>query len=748
MNFLDELNPEQRKAAEQIAGPVIVIAGAGSGKTRVLTYRIAYMIDNDIDPGSILALTFTNKAAKEMKERIAQLVGEGEARQLWMGTFHSIFARILRRESLRIGYPSNFTIYDADDSKSLIKKLIKELDLDDKVYKPSAIQHRISSAKNALISSDLYNDDPILLEEDRAARRPFTGEIYRQYDVRCFRAGAMDFDDLLLKTHLLLQGHPEVLLKYQEKFKFILVDEYQDTNTTQAAILRKLAARHENICVVGDDAQSIYSFRGASIKNILSFQKEYPDANLYKLEQNYRSTGTIVAAANDLISKNREQLKKKVWTQNSGGEKIKVLKALSDNEEGMLIAADIISHRREHQLDARDFAVLYRTNYQSRAIEEALRKKDIPYRIYGGLSFYQRKEVKDCICYFRSVINPRDEEALTRIINLPKRGIGETTVAKISMIAKEAGVSLWDVLSQPKNYNASIASGVALKIRDFCTTIAGLHQLLEKENAFDLALRILNTSGLLREMHSDKTVEGVNRYENVQELLNGIKEFVTHAEAGEDENIDGSAHTLATYMQDIALLTDADKSDPLADVVTLMTIHASKGLEFPYVFVCGLEENLFPSMLSMQSRADLEEERRLFYVAITRAKAKLTLSYSTSRFRWGNLSSCEPSRFLAELPEDCLDFVRPTAKIPPSQVAKPRPLLRNLKPVGDVTTSPTVINASFSLSAGQRISHERFGTGTIVSIEGDDDNRKALIDFEMAGRKQLLLKFARLYPIN
>jgi DNA helicase-2/ATP-dependent DNA helicase PcrA len=748
VNFLEELNPEQRRAAEQIAGPVIVIAGAGSGKTRVLTYRIAYMIENDIRPSEILALTFTNKAAKEMKERIAHLVGEVEAKQLWMGTFHSIFARILRIEASKLGYSQNFTIYDSDDSKSLIKKIINELNLDDKTYKPAQIQQRISGAKNALITAELYKSDSIVAEEDRSARRPLTGEIYSRYEQRCFQAGAMDFDDLLLKTYLLLNNFPALLLKYQEKFKFILVDEYQDTNTTQASILRKLAARHENICVVGDDAQSIYSFRGASIKNILSFQKEYSEAKLFKLEQNYRSTGTIVEAANDLISKNKEQLKKKVWTHNDTGERIRLLKAHSDNEEGNLIAAEVIAVRREFQVPAKDFAILYRTNYQSRAIEEALRKKDIPYRIYGGLSFYQRKEVKDCVAYFRAVINPRDEEAVMRIINLPKRGIGDTTLNKLSISATENSCSVWEIMLNPQKFGVTLPTSTVIKLKEFCSLIGGLNSISEKENAFDLAMKILNMSGLLREMHSDKTIEGVNRYENIQELLSGIKEFV---ETPQNEELDAEVRDLTTsktmsrYLQDIALLTDADKADPDADVVSLMTIHASKGLEFPFVFVCGLEENLFPSLLSTQSRADLEEERRLFYVSVTRAKMKLILSYSTSRFRWGSLASCEPSRFLNELPMHLLDKGQPEVRVQGSTSFLPNN--RKLKPVGmaklELKAAPT---GSFSI--GQRIQHERFGAGQIVALEGDQDNKKAIIEFETAGRKQLLLKFARLFPLN
>ena len=637
MNFLDDLNEAQRKAAEHMEGPVMVIAGAGSGKTRVLTYRIANLLESGVESYNILALTFTNKAAREMKERISRLVGPEAAASLWMGTFHSIFSRILRMESDKIGYPRNFTIYDTTDSKSMIKRIIKEMNLDDKVYKPGLVYNRISSAKNNLLSPRAYQDNPTIAKEDAYAKKPLIGEIYEKYQNRCFRAGAMDFDDLLFQTNLLLRDSPESLLKYQEKFKFILVDEYQDTNYSQSIILKRLAARHENICVVGDDAQSIYAFRGANIQNILNFKRTYADATVYKLEQNYRSTQTIVNAANSIIKKNKEQIDKKVWTSNDEGHKIKLIKANSDNEEGRSVANEIYQLANEEKCNWQSFAILYRTNAQSRAMEESLRKIDIPYKIYGGTSFYQRKEIKDILAYFRAVINHNDEEAVKRIINYPKRAIGQTTVDKMSVYANDKQLSFWEVISNIRQYHTGISPASASKVEGFAHMIRSFEPDIEKLDAFDLASKIASSSRILHELYQDKSIEGVSRYENVQELLAGIKEFCESAPEGETRH-------LPDFMQDVALLTDQDEEkDKDPNRVSLMTIHAAKGLEFPFVFIVGLEENLFPSQLSTSSRSDLEEERRLFYVAVTRAEQKAFLSYALSRYRWGNLIYCDPA---------------------------------------------------------------------------------------------------------
>ncbi|MGB0403028.1 MAG: ATP-dependent helicase [Salibacteraceae bacterium] len=765
--YLNELNEAQRAAVIKVDGPIMVIAGAGSGKTRVLTYRIVHMIQNNIDPFNILALTFTNKAAKEMKERISTKVGFSEARNIWMGTFHSIFARILRSEATLLGYPSNFTIYDSDDSKSLIKRIIKELNLDDKVYKPNLVLSRISSAKNNLISATSYKNNAVLQQEDFQSRKPELGRIYEIYSKRCFQAGAMDFDDLLFKTNILFRDHPATLLKYQDKFKYILVDEYQDTNYSQYLILKKLAARFENICVVGDDAQSIYAFRGANIQNMLNFQNEYSDTHVFKLEQNYRSTQNIVKAANGLIAKNQEQLKKDVWTDNQEGEKVRIIKTMSDNEEGFEVANDIFYRIKNEQRPNKDFAVLYRTNSQSRAIEEALRKKDIHYRIFGGLSFYHRKEIKDILAYFRLAINPQDEEALKRSINYPKRGIGNTTLDKILLAANKFETSVWNIINAPLKYQVQVSSSVVSKLKGFTELITTFHEISEKGDAFEVASKIASSSGILKELYIDKSVEGVARYDNIQELLSGIKEFAENdtIQEGVDLPEGNDQRTLPVYMQDIALLTDNDKKSEDNNVVSLMTIHASKGLEFPYVYIVGMEENLFPSQLSINSRTELEEERRLFYVALTRAEHKATLSFATTRYKWGNLTYAEPSRFLQELDPRFID--QPEQKSSPKalkntgfnnqsfEVSNSSPVsnfkkVRNFnpKPTGSQNSNSKADNFTAAdpslLNVGNSVIHQRFGKGKVTNIEGPLGNQKATVMFDQVGEKKLLLKFAKL----
>ncbi|MEW6468993.1 MAG: UvrD-helicase domain-containing protein [Bacteroidota bacterium] len=798
-NYLDELNEAQRAAVECTEGPVMIVAGAGSGKTRVLTYRIAHLMNKGVDAFNILALTFTNKAAREMKERITRIVGSGEARNLWMGTFHSVFARILRVEAEKLGYPSNFTIYDTDDSKSLIKTILREQGIDEKVYKPSLVLGRISAAKNNLISPMAYANNAQLAEDDRMSGKPKMGLIYEIYARRCFKAGAMDFDDLLYQTNILLRDFPDVLNKYQMKFRYILVDEYQDTNFSQYVIVKQLAAKFENICVVGDDAQSIYAFRGANIQNILNFEKDYPDLNTFKLEQNYRSTKIIVNAANKVIANNKDQIKKLVWTDNIHGDKIRVQRALTDNEEGWLVANSIFEIRMNHQAHYKDFAILYRTNAQSRAMEEALRKKNIPYKIYGGLSFYQRKEIKDLLAYFRLAINNHDEEALKRVINFPARGIGDTTVSKIVLAANDHGISTWTVLENLGEFGLGINAATTGKISEFVTLIKSFSSMLPVTSAYDLGEHIATASGILRELYNDKTPEGVSRYENIQELLNGLKEF---SEKGEKEielpadpeipnaqltgeagsegatNLPGrqAGHNLQTlnlYMQDIALLTDADKKEEDGedrDFVSLMTIHAAKGLEFPYVFIVGMEENLFPSQLSLTSRTDLEEERRLFYVALTRAEKKVHISFAATRYRWGNLISCEPSRFIDEIADEYLDYIMPEEPVkkqngnagtgrlfgkkrqeekkssaPPPVVKQNLVKLSSAQHKGAANGNSEQLK---DLQAGMEVYHERFGNGTVIAIEGEYPNSKATVAFEGIGHKQLLLKFARLRILN
>ncbi len=750
MDVFEGLNSAQVDAVKVIDGPMMIIAGAGSGKTKVLTHRTANLISNGVDPFNILALTFTNKAAKEMKHRISSMVGENEGRNIWMGTFHSIFAKILRTEHQKIGYPSNFTIYDTQDSKSVIKSIIKEKKLDDKLYKPGIVYNRISAAKNSLISANNYIENSEIKSADRSTGRPFIGEIYLSYQNKCFRSGAMDFDDLLFKTNVLLQQHPEILYKYQEKFKYILVDEYQDTNHAQYLIVKSLAARYENICVVGDDAQSIYSFRGANIQNILNFRKDYPDYQLFKLEQNYRSTKTIVNAANSIIKVNKEQIKKKVWTSNSDGDKIKVLKAYSDNEEGKIIANDIFEESNNQNSSFYNFAILYRTNAQSRSFEESMRKLNIPYKIYGGLSFYQRKEIKDLLAYFRLSANLKDEESLKRIINYPKRGIGLTTINKASICANNSNVSLWDVLNSPEQFGFVLNEGTRAKIESFTMMIKSFNTKIDKDDAYAVALEIAKQSELIKNLSSDKTPEGIVRFENIQELLNGIQEFT---KTEEEEKT-----TLADFMLDVALLTDVDnEKEEDHNRVSMMTIHASKGLEFQNVYIVGLEENLFPSQLSLNSRNDLEEERRLFYVALTRAKNKATLSYAASRFKWGNFINCEPSRFIEEIdPNYIIESktkkyfgAKKTISKPsiPSKNIFTKPQ-RNLKRV-DKNTSISNINPSdlTKITIGSEVKHERFGKGKIIELQGDFPNTKATVFFPSSGQKQLLLKFAKLQLI-
>ena len=773
MSYLEELNDAQRSAVLHKDGPSMVIAGAGSGKTRVLTYRIAHLIHGGVDPFNILALTFTNKAAREMKTRISKIVGDNEAKNLWMGTFHSVFAKLLRFEGHHLGFPSNFTIYDTQDSQRLISSIIKEMGLDKDIYKYKQIQQRISAFKNSLITVKAYYNNPELQEADAIARKPRMGEIYNEYVNRLFKAGAMDFDDLLLRTNELLNRFPEVLVRYQERFKYILVDEYQDTNHSQYLIVKALSDRYQNICVVGDDAQSIYSFRGANISNILNFQRDYDQVAVYRLEQNYRSTNTIVRAANSVISKNKDQIEKQVWTDNPDGDKIIVHRSATDADEGRYVASTLFEWKLNNQLKNGDFAVLYRTNSQSRAIEDALRKRDIPYRIYGGLSFYQRKEIKDVLAYLRLVINPKDEEALMRVINYPTRGIGQTTLDKLVVAAKETGMSVFELLSAENRSSLKINASTSNRLEDFATMIRSFQILAESADAFTLTEHVIKKSGLVLEMKKDGTPEGIARLENMEELLNGIQDFVE----GQRE-IDGATGSIAEFLEDVALATDLDKEVGDDDRVALMTIHLAKGLEFPYVFIVGMEEDLFPSAMSMNTRAELEEERRLFYVALTRAEKQAVLTYTINRYRWGKLIDAEPSRFIEEIDEQYLDnqvvdfrrnfspyldtslfgevdhsklrTVKPKVGIPPS-IGKPtEKQLQKLRKIKPSSVQPAAESATLyaDLSVGVKVNHERFGTGVVQSIEGIGVNKKAEIQFESGGIKKLLLKFAKLQIIK
>jgi DNA helicase-2/ATP-dependent DNA helicase PcrA len=751
-DYLNELNEPQRKAVLNIEGPSLIIAGAGSGKTRVLTYRIAHLIkSHHVDPFNILALTFTNKAASEMRERIEKIVGD-DAKNIWMGTFHSVFAKILRIEGHLIGFPSNFSIYDTDDSKSLLKAIIKELNLDDKVYKPNVVYNRISGAKNRLISWREYQNNPVYKADDVSAMKPELGRIYQIYVERCFKASAMDFDDLLFNTYILFRDHVDVLNKYQQFFHYVLIDEFQDTNIAQYIITKKLSAVRQNIAVVGDDAQSIYAFRGAEIHNILNLEKDYPDLQVYKLEQNYRSTQNIVNAANTVIKRNKTQLPKKLWTSNSEGDLLELIKANSDNEEGKLVASAIFEAKANRQLHNEDFVVLYRTNSQSRAIEEALRRMNIKYRIVGGLSFYQRREIKDLLCYLRFSVNHNDEEALKRIINLPKRGIGAGTINKIIVNANENQLSLWEVISNINEFGAGRAVG---NILEFSNLIKRFELEIQKKDAYEASNLIAKESGLLRELYEDKTIEGLNRYENVQELLNAIKEFVDNKE-NEDKS-------LSSFLQSVALITNLDEDDKEdQDRVTLMTIHMAKGLEFNHVFIVGMEEDLFPSQMMLASRADLEEERRLFYVAMTRARIKLVLSYAITRYRFGRLKSCDPSRFIDDIDPQYIKITRSAfPKIENNIVSSPfsrhgnTGYTSNLKkvthqaPVKKHIPSPGFQPSDTThLEKGMKVEHQKFGYGEVIQMDIDGANKKAKVKFDNFGEKTLLLTFAKLRICN
>ena len=770
--YISQLNDAQQQPVLQKDGPMIIIAGAGSGKTRVLTIRIAYLMHQGVDAFNILSLTFTNKAAREMKKRISDIVGSSEAKNLWMGTFHSVFARILRSEADKLGYPSNFSIYDSQDSVRLIGSIIKEMQLDRDIYKPKQILGRISSYKNSLITVKAYFNNPELQEADAMSKKPRLGEIYQAYVERCFKAGAMDFDDLLLKTNELLNLFPDVLAKYQNRFRYILVDEYQDTNHSQYLIVRALSDKFQNICVVGDDAQSIYAFRGANINNILNFQKDYAGVQTYRLEQNYRSSKNIVEAANSIIDKNKTKLDKIVWTANDDGPKIKVHRSLTDGEEGRFVASEIFEKKMQNQMMNGNFAILYRTNAQSRAMEDALRKRDIPYRIYGGLSFYQRKEIKDVLAYLRLVINPKDEEALIRVINYPARGIGDTTVEKLTIAANHYKRSIFEVMEHIDKIDLKINAGTRGRIQDFVTMIKSFQVIDQNQDAFYLSEHVTKKTGLIQEMKKDGTPEGIAKLENIEELLNGIKDFIE----GQKE-IDGARGALSEFMEDVALATDLDKDTGDDDRVALMTIHLAKGLEFPYVFVVGMEEDLFPSAMSMSTRSELEEERRLFYVALTRAEHQAYLTYAQSRYRWGKLTDSEPSRFIEEITGEYLEYLtpnegnyrykpmididvfgdvdksklrltKPQAGTPPKKYgedAEPTSV-RRLKPVSSNGSSS--VGASnlpdSKLNVGNIVMHERFGKGEVLNIEGAGADKKAEIKFEVGGIKKLLLRFARL----
>ena len=771
--YINELNEAQQQPVLQKDGPMIIIAGAGSGKTRVLTVRIAYLMSLGVDAFNILALTFTNKAAREMKSRIAGIVGSGEAKNLWMGTFHSVFARILRAEADKLGYPSNFTIYDSQDSVRLLSAIIKEMQLDKDIYKPKQLLSRISSYKNSLITVKAYFNNPDLQEADAMSKKPRTGEIYQNYVERCFKAGAMDFDDLLLKTNELLSRFPDVLAKYQDRFRYILVDEYQDTNHSQYLIVRALSDRFQNICVVGDDAQSIYAFRGANINNILNFQKDYENVQTYRLEQNYRSTKNIVEAANSIIDKNKTKLDKVVWTANDFGPKIKVNRSITDGEEGRFVASTIWEEKMQHQMLNGQFAILYRTNAQSRAMEDALRKRDIPYRIYGGLSFYQRKEIKDVLCYLRLVINPKDEEALMRVINYPARGIGDTTIEKLTIAANHYKRSVFEVMQNIDKIDLKLNSGTKQKLLDFVTMIQSFQVVNENQDAFYLTDMVTKKTGLVQELKKDATPEGIARIENIEELLNGIKDFTE----GQKE-IEGARGALAEFLEDVALATDLDKDTGDEDRVALMTIHLAKGLEFPYVFVVGLEEDLFPSAMSLSTRSDLEEERRLFYVALTRAEKQAYLTYAQSRYRWGKLTDSEPSRFIEEIDGQYLEYLTPTetnyrfkpmidadifgdvdkSKLrlmkpqsgtpPKNPEAHTNPNIRKLKPISSVGPGGSQTNYDGQLAPGTEVMHERFGRGIVVQLKGAGADKSAEIKFDVGGLKTLLLRFTKLQIIS
>ena len=757
-NLLQNLNKSQLEPTLQTDGPMIVIAGAGSGKTRVLTYKIAYLMSKGVDAYNILALTFTNKAAKEMKERISSMLEDNESKNLWIGTFHSVFAKILRIEADRLGYPSNFTIYDTQDSQRLVSSIISELNLDKEIYKYKQIYSRISSYKNNLITVKAYNSNNELIEADRQARRPRLIDIYTEYVNRCFKSGAMDFDDLLLKTNELLSRFPEVLSKYQNMFRYVLVDEYQDTNHSQYLIVKALSDKFQNICVVGDDAQSIYGFRGANINNILNFQKDYDDVKLFKLEQNYRSTKNIVKAANSLIEKNQKRLEKVVWTENDEGNKIKVNRLLTDGDEGRFVASSIFENKNSKQLQNKDFAILYRTNAQSRAFEDSLRKRNIPYRVYGGLSFYQRKEIKDVLAYLRLIINSNDEEAFKRVINFPARGIGQTTINKLLIEANTLNISLYSVCKELEGLKINISSGIKIKITNFINLIETFKISAKNKNAFDIANEVVNDSGIIKTYSSLTSIEDQAKIQNIEEMLNGIKDFVEI-----QREVPESTGSISEFLEDVALATDSDKDDQDKNKVALMTIHLAKGLEFPIVYIVGLEENLFPSAMNLNSRNDLEEERRLFYVALTRAEREAYLSYALSRYRWGKLTDSEPSRFIDEIDEEYLDILtsvnenkfKPLIRTKESNepsfnklrfkkvIAKPK---GNFKKIQENSNNSNLFDNK--LVVGNIVEHIRFGNGEVVNIEGRGADIKAEINFENGGLKKLLLRFAKLKIIG
>ncbi|MCF6223391.1 MAG: UvrD-helicase domain-containing protein [Flavobacteriaceae bacterium] len=774
--YIEELNEAQKLAVLQKEGPMIIIAGAGSGKTRVLTYRIAHLMQSGIDPFNILSLTFTNKAAREMKSRISNVVGQSESKNLWMGTFHSVFARILRSESEKLGFPSNFTIYDTQDSVRLISTIIKEFNLEREKYKPKQVLGRISQFKNSLITVRAYFQNPELLESDKMTGRPKIGSIYKEYVDRCFKAGAMDFDDLLLRTNELLTRFPEVLAKYQDRFRYILVDEYQDTNHSQYLIVRALADRYQNICVVGDDSQSIYAFRGANIQNILNFQKDYDNVKMFKLEQNYRSSKNIVEAANSVIDKNKTKLDKEIWTSNEEGGMVKVMRTVSEGDEGRFVANSIFEHKMQNQMANEDFTVLYRTNSQSRAIEDSLRKKGIDYRIYGGLSFYQRKEIKDILGYLRLLINSKDEEALKRVINYPARGIGQTTIDRLALAAKEYNKTIFEILLNINHIDIKINTGTKRKLEEFVNMIRVFQIESQSKNAFEVVEIVVKQTRLIKDIESDGTPEAISRVENVQELLNGIKDFI------EVQNQKGEDASLAFFLEDVALATDFDNEKNDKPSVSLMTIHMAKGLEFPYVYIVGLEENLFPSAMSMNTRSEIEEERRLFYVALTRAEKQVYLSYAHSRYRWGKLIDCEPSRFLEEIDEKYLEYLNPMQSsfisnkfidkdifgdTPPNTIRFKKPVerktVKKIKlPIQKTTkivppkhlkkvSAVQAVNSNLfdnNLVAGNVVVHAKFGKGIVQQIEGKGKDKKAEIKFESGSCKKLLLQFAKLKIIG
>jgi DNA helicase-2/ATP-dependent DNA helicase PcrA len=787
-DYLSGLNERQKEAVLHIDGPLMIVAGAGSGKTKVLTTRVIHLMANGVDAFNILALTFTNKAAKEMKERVERILGNNEARNLYIGTFHSVFARILRFEAEKIGFPRSFTIYDTDDAKSVVKTVVNELNLDDKHYKPNIVYNRISSAKNALVGPEEYRNDYAIQQEDMRSNRPAISNIYDAYVKRCFKNGAMDFDDLLLKFYELLKNIPESLAKYQRKFKYILIDEYQDTNPAQYEIIKLLGAMHENVCVVGDDAQSIYSFRGATIENILQFQRDYDEVKVVKLEQNYRSTQSILHVANEVIKNNKSQIEKVLFTENAEGEKIKLVRTMTDNDEGKFVADSIQEQKLRNHYSNKDFAILYRTNAQSRAFEESLRRMGLAYTIYGGISFYQRKEVKDIVAYLRLIVNSKDEEALKRIINYPARGIGKTTIDKLVLSANENNISMWEVLEKAKDFG--FRAGTFTALEDFVTMIKSFASMLTKQNAYEVAFYVGKQTGLVKELFNDKSTEGMARYENIQELLNSIKEWTESPDNEDGELVDKS---LASYLQQITLLTDADEKDPDADTIKLMTIHAAKGLEFSCVFAAGLEEMLFPNAMSINTREELEEERRLFYVAITRAKQRLWITYANTRYRFGSLVQNEPSRFIEEIPEQFMDrsfagggaknqvggskwgkgsaFDRMKGKYVDDgesgkvthqsgtyynsgpAVAKSTPSYLPSKglpaKVKDHVPSPDFVASDTSdLKTGQKIEHQKFGFGEVMKIEGAAHNPIATVKFEHNGEKKIMLNYAKLRIIE